>query len=91
MADNEKAAGIPIEDEALDNVAGGIALTPDTAYDVRLLQPIDDFNEACDMVKTALNRQNNPDNNYTTPSDRLNMTMEDYMKEGLRNSLENKK
>ena len=90
MADNEKAAGVPIEDEALDNVAGGIALTPDTAYDVRLLQPIDNFNEACNMIKTSLDRQNAPNDHYTDPCDDPNKTMEDRMKEGLRRSLENK-
>lgn len=91
MADNEKATGVPIDDEALDNVAGGIAITPDTAYDVRVLQPLDDFYEACNVIKTTVERQNDPNNNYTAPSDRLNMTMEDYMKEGLKKSLENQK
>lgn len=31
MADNEKTSGVPIDDEALDKVAGGVAITPDTA------------------------------------------------------------
>lgn len=90
MADHEKTTGIPIEDEALDNVAGGIALTPDTAYTVRPLQPLDDFNEACNMIKTSLDRQNAPNDHCNAPCGDPNKTMEDRMKEGLRRSLENK-
>lgn len=90
MADNEKTSGVPIDDEALDKVAGGVAITPDTAYTVRPLQPLDDFNEACNMIKTTLDRQNAPNDHYTDPCDDPNKTMEDRMKEGLWRSLENK-
>lgn len=90
MADNEKTSGVPIDDEALDKVAGGVAITPDTAYTVRPLQPLDDFNEACNMIKTSLDRQNAPNDHYNDPYDGSNKTMVDYMKEGLRRSLENK-
>lgn len=69
MTDNEKTTGVPIDDETLDKVAGGVAITPDTAYNVRLLQPLDDFGEACNMIKTSQDRQNAPNDYYNDPYD----------------------
>lgn len=98
MADNEKTTGVPIEDDALDNIAGGVEITREMLEGLPKLdvpnkgaQPLYSFDEACESIKSTLDWQNNPNNNYTAPSDRLNMTMEDYMKEGLKKSLENQK
>lgn len=96
MADNEKAAGIPIEDDALDKVAGGVEITRELLDGLHKVdipnnntQPLYNFEEACESIKSTLDRQNNPNNYYTEPSAGDNMIYEDRLNENFKNYLEN--
>lgn len=98
MADNEKTTGIPIEDEALDNVAGGVEITHELLNGLNKLnipqngtRQTYSFEELYKTVETTVNRQNDPNDYYSDPSDGQFKTMEDYMREGAKNYYENQK